>query len=224
MRKTRKSLFALGAAVLLVAVAFAVPAGLALAGTDGSPVATQSKKKCKKGKKNKKKKCKKRKGAGVAYAEGRYLGTYAETGGTTYFTVHGSELYTEGWDIFSVDAGCSDGSTNSQGGPVHAPIGNGSFAASGSWPHLGHGALGGGDIPWRISGQIAGRTVSNGVFSIGPYNDFAPPQFGGNACGGTVHFTAQWCLVPSSCVSPPFVPSSSSGMDGPRASATRSMR
>src|SRR5262245_15976196 len=126
MRKPPKTL--VGVVTLLsAAVAFAVPAGSAFAGADGggSPVATQSKKKWRKCKKG---------GGGVAYAEGRYSGTYAETGGTLYFTVLGGRLYTEGRDAFAVDARCSDGSTDFEYGPVQAVINNGTFAASGSWP------------------------------------------------------------------------------------------
>jgi hypothetical protein len=194
MRKPRKALVGVVVTLLSAAVAFAVPAGSAFAGADGSgsPVATQSKKKCKKGKR---KKCKK-KGGGAAYAQGRYSGTYAETGGTLYFTVLGGRLYTEGRDAFAVDARCSDGSTDFEYGPVQASINNGTFAASGNWP-----LFGGGVIPWRVSGQIGGMSVSNGVFSIGPYNDF-----NGNSCSGTVHFSAQWCLVAASCVYTPVIP------------------
>src|SRR5262249_11135637 len=91
---------------------------------------------------------------------------------------------------------CSDGSTDFEYGSVQAAISNGAFSASGSWP-----LVGAGPIPWRISGQIAGQSVTNGVFSVGPYTDFY-----GNTCGGTVHFTAQYCLVASSCVYTPIIP------------------
>ena len=207
MRKTRKTLFGLGATVLLVAVAFAVPAGSAIAASDGSgPSAVAAKKKCKKGFVRKKGKCKKKGGAqapapgtpGAGYSEGRYSGTFSEGGLQVYFTVGGGRMYTEGRDAFGLEASCSNGDPDDYTPiyPVQASINNGTFAASGNYT-----GFGGQVIPWSISGQIAGSSVSNGVFGVGPYQDFY-----GGTCSATGHFSAQWCAVPSSCVFTPVYP------------------
>jgi hypothetical protein len=201
MRKGRKAVVGVAATMLLAAVAFSVPAGAAMASADGSgsPVATQSKKKCKKkGKRASaaKKKCKKRGGGGAAYAEGRYSGTFS-TGDKLYFSVLGGRLFTEGRDTFAVSARCSDGSTDySTVDPVEAFINpaNGSFAGSGNMARFENSP-----IPWTVSGLIAGTTVSSGTWTAGPYLDYY-----GNVCSATANFTAQWCLVPTSCV---FTPS-----------------
>lgn len=200
VRKSRKTSFAL-VAVLSSVMAFAVTAGSAIAASDGSgPSAVAAKKKCKKGSVRKHGKCKRKGGAGgpgAAYSDGRYSGTFSE-GGQIYFTVGGGRMYTEGRDAFALNASCSGGSPSDYTPiyPVQAPINNGAFAQSGSFTP-GFGQV----IPWSISGQIAGSTVSNGVFTVGPYQDFY-----GNTCSATGHFTATRCSVPSSCVFVPVYP------------------
>jgi hypothetical protein len=202
MGMARKALFGALATVLLTAVAFALPAGSALAGAGGSdsPVATQAKKKCKKGFVRKKGRCRK-KGAvpvtqGAAYSDGRYSGSFSE-GGQIYFSVGGGRMYTEGRDAFALNASCSDGSTDyTPISPVQATISSGRFAQSGSYTP-GFGQV----IPWSISGQIAGGSVSNGVFTVGPYQDFY-----GNTCSATGHFSATLCQVASACVFVPVYP------------------
>jgi hypothetical protein len=203
MRKARKALIGVLATLLLSAVAFAVPAGSAIAASDGSgPSAVAAAKKCKKGFVRRKGKCKRKVGGAApvapvaAYSEGRYSGSFSE-GGQVYFSVGGGRMYTEGRDAFALNASCSDGSTDyTPIYPVQASISNGAFAQSGSFTP-GFGQV----IPWSISGHIAGTSVSNGVFAVGPYQDFY-----GNSCSATGHFSATWCQVASSCVFTPVYP------------------
>lgn len=166
--------------------ALAVPAGSATASADGSgaPIATQSKKKCKKGFVKKRKRCVRKRPAGMAWAEGRWAGHYAENGVELRFNVLGGRLYTGGFDSFFIYAACSDGSSDPSAiAPVQAMIAsNGNFAGSGVYsPGFGQ------QIPWQVSGHISGRSITGGTFTAGPYADFS-----GNSCGGTTHFTGQW--------------------------------
>jgi hypothetical protein len=173
-------------AVLVSAIAFTVPAGAATAGASGSPIAVDAKKKCKK----KKKKCKKKKKSGGAYLEGRWFGAWAEGPAELRFNVLKGRLYAGPFDSFFGQATCH----NSSGvgsptytdttfiKPVEASIANGAFAGSGTYP-TGSGRF----IPWKLSGQIQGGRITGGVFEIGPYPDFA-----GDPCSGTTHFTAEW--------------------------------
>jgi len=116
--------------------------------------------------------------------DGRWAGHYAESSVDLRFNVVGSRLYTGGFDDFFISAACSDGSFDSSAiGPVQASIAaNGDFAGSGV-----HSPGFGQQIPWQVSGHIAGKSITGGVFTVGPYNDFY-----GHSCGGTTHFTGQW--------------------------------
>jgi len=116
--------------------------------------------------------------------DGRWAGHYAENSVDLRFNVVGSRLYTGGFDDFFISAACSDGSFDSSAiGPVQASIAaNGDFAGSGV-----HSPGFGQQIPWQVSGHIAGKSITGGVFTVGPYNDFY-----GHSCGGTTHFTGQW--------------------------------
>lgn len=185
MRKVRRILVGMVATLVLTGMVIAVPASAAAASAQGSdsPTASQSKKKCKK--KGKKRKCKKKKGqTGPAWLSGRYSGTYAENASDLRFNVVGSRLYTGAFDSFFIYADCGGGYFDPSAiAPVEASIaGNGVFAGSGVYsPGFGQ------QIPWQISGRIAGGSVTNGIFSAGPYMDFY-----GDQCSGTTHFVAQW--------------------------------
>jgi hypothetical protein len=171
----------------------ALPAGAASAGGGGhdSPLATSAKKKCKKGKgKNAasaKKKCKKGKKGGT-YVPGRYSGTYAENNVDLFFNVAGGRVYTGPFDTFYIDAPCSEGLSDiSTIEPVQASIkSDGSFLGSGVWV-VGTGPSGF-SVPWTLSGRIAGKSITNGVFSVGPYTY----PFSTKTCSGSTHFTAAW--------------------------------
>lgn len=227
MRKPPKTVF--GVLTLLLAIgALALPAGSALAASDGngSRSAVAAKKKCKKGFVRRKRACvkakkckkgsvrrivrhkqtcvKKRRTAptspaptaptgpgttappapGPAWDDGRWRGNYTENGVDLRFNVAGGRLYTGGFDDFFISAACSDGSFDPAPiSPVQATIAsNGDFAGSGVYsPGYGQ------QIPWQLSGHIAGRSITGGAFTAGPYtNTF------GNSCGGTTHFTGQW--------------------------------
>jgi hypothetical protein len=201
MRKTRKSLFGVLATVLMAAVAFSVPAGSAMAASDGSgsPSAAAAAKKCKRGYvwNKKKRKCVRKRAPGTApgtspgtspgaaWAEGRWSGNYAESGVRLLFNVSGGRLYTGGFDDFFVHATCSDGGFDPVAvSPVQASIAsNGNFTGSGVFsPGFGQ------QRTWHLSGHIAGRSITGGVFTVDPYNYFGS----GVVCGGTTHFTAQW--------------------------------
>ena len=164
-----------------------MPAGTVAtsAGASAPPIAAAAKKKCKK----KKKKCKKGKGGG-AYLQGRWFGAWAEGPADLLFNVVGARLYTGAFDSFFAQATCY----NSSGvgsptytdvtfiKPVEASIANGSFSGTGTYP-TGSGRF----LPWKLSGKISGRFITNGVFEVGPYPDFA-----GDPCSGTTHFTAEF--------------------------------
>jgi hypothetical protein len=188
MHKARKGLLGM-VAVLVLAVVVAVPAGTATyAGASGAPVAVDAKKKCKK----KKKKCKKKKkqGGGGPYAQGRWFGAWTEGPAQLLFNVVGTRLYTGPFDEFFALATCQ----NSSGigsptyedvnhiKPVEAKISNGSFVGTGTYP-TGSGRF----IPWKLTGQIQGTRITNGVFEVGTYPDFA-----GDPCSGATHFTAEF--------------------------------
>src|SRR5215207_991031 len=189
MRKARKSLFGVLATLLLAAVAFAVPAGSAIAASkgSGSPIAAEAKKKCKKGFVRKKKKCVRKKTTGTTgtpWAEGRWAGHYAENGVELLFNVVGSRLYTGGFDSFFVYVPCTDGFIDPVSiAPVQASIAsNGDFSGSGVYsPGFGN------PVPWQLSGHISGRSITGGTFTAGPYIGFY-----GGSCDVTTHFTAQW--------------------------------
>ena len=228
MRKAREGVAGVLAALSLATAAFAVPAGSAIAASDGggSRTAVDTKKKCKKRFVSKKqtcvdatKKCKKgfvrkkqtciRKrrtapagpsptaptGPGTAaptgpaatapaWDDGRWRGHYAENGVELLFNVLGGRLYTGGFDSFFISAACSGGSFDSSAiAPVQASIAsNGDFAGSGVYsPGFGQ------QIPWQLSGNISGRSITAATLTAGPYTDFY-----GNSCGGTTHFTGQW--------------------------------
>jgi hypothetical protein len=116
--------------------------------------------------------------------DGRWAGHYAENSVDLRFNVVGSRLYTGGFDDFFISAACSDGSFDSSAiGPVQASIAaNGDFAGSGV-----HSPGFGQQIPWQLSGHIAGKSITGGAFTVGPYTDFY-----GHTCGATTHFTGQW--------------------------------
>ena len=116
--------------------------------------------------------------------DGRWAGHYAENSVDLRFNVVGSRLYTGGFDDFFIPAACSDGSFDSSAiGPVQASIAaNGDFAGSGV-----HSPGFDQQIPWQLSGHIAGKSITGGAFTVGPYTDFY-----GHSCGGTTHFTGQW--------------------------------
>jgi hypothetical protein len=175
-------------AVLVLAVAFAVPAGAAAASADasGAPIAVDAKKKKKKKCKKKKKKCKK---GGGGYLQGRYSGTYAENNVDLFFNVAGGRVYTGPFDTFYIDAPCSEGLSDiSTIEPVQASIGgDGRFSGSGVWV-VAAGSPSGFSVPWTLSGQISGRSISNAVFSVGPYTF----PFSSKTCSGTTSFTAEW--------------------------------
>jgi hypothetical protein len=211
MRKARKAGAGLLATLLMATVAVAVPAGSATAASDagGSRSAVDAKrKKCKKGYVRKsvrhKQTCvRKRRAAPTrprptappaapapaapaapAWADGRWAGHYAENSVDLRFNVVGARLYTGGFDDFFISAACSDGSFDSSAiGPVQAAVAaNGDFAGSGVFsPGYGQ------QIPWQLSGHIAGKSITGGTFTVGPYADFY-----GHSCGGTTHFTGQW--------------------------------
>ena len=199
MRKARRALYGMLATVLCAAVAFAVPAGSAIAASDGSGShsAVEAKKKCKKKKKHrkckKKKKKKKQQQSGGAYLQGRYSGTYAENATDLLFNVSGGRVYTGPFDSFFIEADCTNldyPNTVPQAytdpsaiEPVQASIAsNGDFAGSGVYtPGFGL------QIPWQLSGHISGTSITGGAFTAGPYTDTY-----GDPCGGTTHFTAQW--------------------------------
>lgn len=186
MRQARKALIGLAASAVLAAAV--VPAGAALgsAGAGEAPVASAAKKKCKKGKK-----CKKRKGGagGGLYAQGRYAGNYAENNVSLFFNVVGSRLYTGPFDSFFIDAPCNFGlSDQSDIKPVQATIApNGTFSGSGVWVVAGGTGPSGFSIPWRLTGQISGLTVTGGRFEVGPYS-FSD----GKTCSGATSFSATW--------------------------------
>src|SRR5215204_976379 len=99
MRKARKSLFGVLTTLLLAAVAFAVPAGSAIAASkgSGSPIAAEAKKKCKKGFVRKKTTG----GAGTAgWCEGRWAGLYGGGGGEVGVEGGGGGGYTGGVGSF----------------------------------------------------------------------------------------------------------------------------
>jgi hypothetical protein len=193
MRKARKALVGVTATALLVAVALALPASSAFAVADGSnsPVASQSKKKKCKKKGKKGKKCKKKGGGGVYY-EGRYAGTYAENNVDLLFNVAGGRVYTGPFDGFYIDATCYNTNPEYTGEqvttdasavePVQATIsGNGSFFGSGVYtPGFGL------QMAWTLSGQIAGKSITGGTFSVNYRNYYGDP------CSGSTSFTAQW--------------------------------
>jgi hypothetical protein len=166
------------------------------------PSASQSKKKkCKKKakrKNGKKRKCRRRRKPKprapsapptstpqAGWSSGRWTGSYAENGAIELrFNVVGSRLYTGAFDSFFVSANCSGGTPDPSAiAPVEASVAaSGDFAASGVYsPGFGL------QLPWQISGHIAGKSLTNGTFSVGPYiNTF------GEQCSGTSHFVAQW--------------------------------
>ena len=202
MRKAREGVAGVLAALSLATAAFAVPAGSAIAASDGggSRTAVDAKKKCKKGSVRKKQTCvRKRRTAPAgpsptaptgpaatapAWDDGRWRGHYAENGVELLFNVLGGRLYTGGFDSFFISAACSGGSFDSSAiAPVQASIAsNGDFAGSGVYsPGFGQ------QIPWQLSGNISGRSITAATFTAGPYTDFF-----GNSCGGTTHFTGQW--------------------------------
>lgn len=213
MRKARKAGAGLLATLLIAMVAVAVPAGAATAASsaggarDAVDAKKKKKKKCKKGyvRKTVKRKqtCVRKRHAAPtrprpvappagpapapaapAWADGRWAGHYAENSVDLRFNVVGSRLYTGGFDDFFISAACSDGSFDSSAiGPVQASIAaNGDFAGSGV-----HSPGFGQQIPWQLSGHIAGKSITGGAFTVGPYTDFY-----GHSCGGTTHFTGQW--------------------------------
>jgi hypothetical protein len=183
LRKALVALVSTAVVGVLLLPAPAVTAASAAAGSaqgSDSPIASQSKKKCKK----KKRKCKKRGQTGSPWLSGRYSGSYAENAIELRFNVVGARLYTGAFDSFFIYADCGGGNFDPSAiAPVQASIaGNGVFSGSGVYsPGFGQ------QIPWQISGRIAGGSVTNGIFSAGPYVDFF-----GNQCSGTTHFTAQW--------------------------------
>jgi hypothetical protein len=122
-------------------------------------------------------------GAGAAWVDGRWQGTYAENATNLAFNVVGNRLYTGPFDSFFIYANCAGagGSDPSAVGPVEASIaGNGDFSGSGTYN------TGFTQIPWTISGHIAGKSITGGTFSVSYTNTFGDP------CSGTTHFTAQW--------------------------------
>jgi hypothetical protein len=191
MGKGRRNLVGLVAAVAIAGMAFALPAGAAPAGGSGDAsshaTSAKKKKKCKKGKQAgaAKKKCKKK---GGSYVPGRYSGTYAENNVDLFFNVAGGRVFTGPFDTFYIDAPCSEGLSDiSTIEPVQASIrGDGSFAGSGVWV-VGSGPSGF-SVPWTLTGRIAGKSISNGVFSVGPYTY----PFSTKTCSGSTHFTAAW--------------------------------
>jgi hypothetical protein len=187
MRQARKVLIGLTAGVVVVALALPAGSAIGSAGGSDSPVASVAKKKkCKKGKK---KKCKRKKGGAGFYLEGRYAGTYAENNVDLFFNVAGGRVYTGPFDAFYVDAPCNFGlSDPSAIEPVQANIaGNGSFSGSGVWVVAGGTGPSGFSIPWTLTGQIKGGTITSGVFQVGPYS-----YSDGKTCSGSTHFTATW--------------------------------
>jgi len=185
MRKARRILVGIVATLVLTGMVIAVPAS---AQRGDSPIASQSKKKCKKGFVKRKKKCVKRSlpgtAPGAAVSQGRYTGHYSENATELRFNVVGSRLYTGAFDSFFIYADCGGGYFDPSAiAPVEASIaGNGAFAGSGVYsPGFGV------QVPWQISGHIAGGSVTSGIFSAGPYTDTF-----GDTCTGTTHFTAQW--------------------------------
>jgi hypothetical protein len=187
MRKARKALFGVLAILLLAAVAFAGPAGFAIAASSGggSPSAAEAKKKCKKHRKR----CRKAAPttptvAGPAWSDGRWAGHYAENAVDLRFNVLGGRLYTGAFDSFFIYADCGGGYFDPSAiAPVQAPIASdGNFSGSGVYtPGFGL------QLPWQLSGHIAGTSITGGVFTVGPYTDTF-----GDTCAGTTHFTAQW--------------------------------
>lgn len=150
----------------------------------------KAKKKLKKAKKRQRSAC--GGGGGAAWSEGRYQGTYAENNVNLAFNVAGGRVYTGPFDSFYIDATChnvdpgytgpnqtyTDGSAIE---PVAAGISGGSFSGSGVY------VPGGGEqIAWKLSGNISGKSISGGTFSVN-YTDYY-----GNPCSGTTHFTAAW--------------------------------
>jgi hypothetical protein len=122
--------------------------------------------------------------AAPAWADGRWRGSYAENGVELLFNVSGAKLYTGGFDDFYIDAACSDGSFDPDAiSPVQAAIAaNGDFSGDGVFsPGFGQ------QIPWRVSGHIAGKSITDGSFIVGPYNDFF-----GHECVGVTQFSGQW--------------------------------
>ncbi len=200
MRPTRRA--GLGAVALLLATgALATAAGSAPAAADaaGSRAAVEAKKKCKKGFVRRKQTCVRKRTAPAvpppaapagpgpaapAWDDGRWRGSYAENGVELLFNVSGGQLYTGGFDSFFIHAACSDGSFDPSAiSPVRATIAaSGDFAGSGVYsPGFGQ------QIPWQLSGHLAGKAITAGTFTAGPYTDFF-----GNTCGGTTHVTGQW--------------------------------
>ena len=164
----------------------------------------KAKKKCKKGYVKKKRRCVRKAPAAPAPAapapatpapatpapaapagnEGRWRGHYAENGVDLLFNVLGGRLYTGGFDSFFIEADCSDGSFDPSAiAPVQASIAaNGDFSGSGTYsPGFGL------QLPWQLSGHIAGTSITGATFTVSSYTD----PFG-NTCGGTTHFTGQW--------------------------------
>jgi hypothetical protein len=191
MGKGRSTLVVLMATVAIAGMVFALPASAAGPGAGADSPAATAKKKCKKGKKKaaSAKKCKKgKKKGGSSYVPGRYSGTYAENNVDLFFNVDGGRVYTGPFDTFYIDAPCSEGLSDiSTIEPVQASIGSdGSFSGSGVWV-VGSGPSGF-SVPWTLSGRIAGKTITNGVFSVGPYTF----PFSTKTCSGTTHFTASW--------------------------------
>jgi hypothetical protein len=190
MRRARRALIALAAG--LVVAAMVAPAGSAIGSGGGadSPAAAVAKKKCKKkGKASKKGKCKKKGKQGGSYLRGRYSGTYAENNVDLFFNVNGGRVYTGPFDSFYIDAPCNFGlSDQSSIEPVQASIaGNGSFSGSGVWVVAGGTGPSGFSIPWKLTGQIKGGSITNGRFEVGPYS-FSD----GKTCSGATSFTAGW--------------------------------
>ena len=163
------------------------------------PVASQSRKKCKRRGIRKRRKCKHKApphvqsppppppsapAAGPAWNSGRYTGSYAENATELRFNVVGTRLYTGAFDSFFIYADCGGGYFDPSAiAPVEASISaTGDFTGSGVYsPGFGI------QIPWQISGHLAGKSLTNGVFSAGPYMDTF-----GDTCSGTTHFVAQW--------------------------------
>jgi hypothetical protein len=122
--------------------------------------------------------------AAPAWSDGRWRGYYSDSSLDLLFNVVGGRLYTGGFDSFFVDAACDGGGIDpAQVAPVQASISpGGDFSGSGVYsPGFGQ------QIPWHVSGHIAGKSITSGTFTVGPYTDFY-----GGSCSGTTHFTGQW--------------------------------
>jgi hypothetical protein len=122
--------------------------------------------------------------AAPAWSDGRWRGYYSGNSLDLLFNVVGGRLYTGGFDSFFVDAACDGGGIDPANvAPVEATISpSGDFSGSGDYsPGFGQ------QIPWQVSGHIAGKAISGGTFTVGPYTDFY-----GGTCNGTTHFTGQW--------------------------------